>query len=211
MEINDLYQNTPEQIIAPSSEDVNTMKLRNIHINVENIYDELKNVRSANFYKVIFFFLFSVSAVAFILHIFKYKFSFGAIFLVLLVLYYFYYNFRIKQSLKINIKSKTPEKIEPEKPDFLRQRITYIGEGLNMTLDRSRETKMFFMIFFPLLIFTIIDIIKGPMDDLSYVISIILSISFGASVWYYYFKLDNHSIKEDIDQLLEEKKLLEDA
>lgn len=202
MEINDKYQQFTEKIISPGTVDYNTSKFRDIHIRVESIYDTLKNSRSSFIYRLIFFYLYSACAISFILHIFIFKFSFGFVFLFLLILYYFYFNYNIKMSLKRNIKSKSPSKIEPEDPEFLKGRIQYVSEGIKVSLDRARMLRNFYMLFFPLLTFILIDIIKGhPNNVTGYFIRISLSFAIGAGVWYYFYNMDIGEINEEIGEL----------
>ena len=203
MEINDKYQQFNENVISPGTVENNTNKFRDIHIRIEYIYETLKNTRSSAVYRLIFFYLFSVCAISFILHIFKFGISFGLIFLFLLVLYYFYFNYNIKMSLKKNIKSKSPSKIEPEDPEFLKGRIQYVSEGIKVSLDRAKMLRNFYMLFFPLLSFILIDIIKGPFRTSEYLISIVISLVVGAGVWYYYFNIDIEEINDEIDELQE--------
>ncbi|MGE5354710.1 MAG: hypothetical protein ACM3PT_00585 [Deltaproteobacteria bacterium] len=201
METNDNIIQGADKVTHHGLHVMNTDKLRDIHINVESIYETLKNSNSSFINKMIFFFLFSVCSVCFILHIFIYKFSFGAVFLFLLILYYFYFNYNIKISLKKHIKTKSPLKIEPEEPEFLKARIQYVSEGVKVLSDRSRLLRNFYMIFFPLLIFVLIDIIKGPLNLMAYLISFILSFAIGIGVWYYYFNLELTDINSDIEDL----------
>jgi Ca2+/Na+ antiporter len=201
MENNDNNIQASEKLIHHGMQGINTEKLRDIHINIESIYETLKNSNSSSINKMIFFYLFSVCAISFILHIFIFKFSFGAIFLFLLVLYYFYFNYNIKMSLKKNIKTKSPVKIEPEEPEFLKARIQYVSEGVKVLSDRSKMLRTFYMIFFPLLTFVLIDIIKGPLTLSQYLISFILSIAIGVGVWYYYFNLELTDINSDLEAL----------
>lgn len=202
MEINDKYQQFTEKIISPGTVENNTNKFRDIHIRIEAIYETLKNSRSSFIYRLIFFYLFSACAISFILHIFIFKFSFGFAFLFLLVLYYFYFNYNVKMSLKKNIKSKSPGRIEPEDPEFLKGRIQYVSEGIKVSLDRAKLLRNFYMLFFPLLTFVLTDIIKGhPLKMSGYLISIALSFAIGAGVWYYYFNMDIEEINEEIEEL----------
>lgn len=209
MEINDQYQNIEGEFKNAISEESNVNSLRNIHINVEYIYEDLKHKRSSGFYKTSFLILFSISALVFIIHIVKFKLSFGIFLILLLILYYFYFNFRIKQSLKIHIKTKPADKIDPENAEFLKHRIQYISEGILVTLDRSSEVRNFFMIFFPLLIFTFIDIVKGPMTLANYIISFFVSAILGSIIWYYYFGLDKDEIKDNMKFLEEQKEQID--
>ena len=209
MEINDKYQNTEGNKGILVNNDLNITSLRNIHINVENIYEDLKNKRSSVFYKTAFIVLFSLSALIFVIHIVKYKISFGVFFILILILYYFYFNFKIKQSLKQHIKTRPSDKIEPEKPEFLKHRIKYISEGIMVTLDRSKELRNFYMIFFPLTIFSFIDLVKGPLTFINYVISFLISVILGTIIWFYYFGLDKDEIKENISFLEEQSEKIE--
>lgn len=104
-------------------------------------------------------------------------------------------------SLKKNIKTKSPLKIEPEEPEFLKARIQYVSEGVKVLSDRSKMLRTFYMIFFPLLTFVLIDIIKGPLTLSEYLISMVLSVAIGTGVWYYYFNLELTDINSDLEAL----------
>ena len=201
MENSDKYQSTSANVLNPKSMEKNVEKLRDIHIKVESIYEYLKNTRSSFIYKLIFFFLFSACAISFILHIFMFGLSFGVLFLVFLILFFFYYNYRVKLSLKKHIKTKSPEKIDPENPDFLRERIIYVSEGIKVTLERAGLLQIFYMVFFPLLIFILVDVIKGTFSAGSYVLILVLASLLGGAVWYIYYRADIEKISEDIEEL----------
>jgi len=201
MEINDKYQSTSANVLNPKSMEKNAEKLRDIHIKVESIYEYLKNTRSSFIYKLIFFFLFSACAISFTLHIFMFRLSFGVLFLIFLIIYFFYYNYKVKLSLKKHIKTRTPEKIDPENPDFLRERIRYVSEGIKVSLERAGLLKIFYMVFFPLLIFILVDVIKGPFKAGSYLLIFVLASLIGAAVWFYYYRMDIEEITEDIEEL----------
>lgn len=201
MEINDKYQSTSANVLSQRSMEKNAEKLRDIHIKVESIYEYLKNTRSSFIYKLIFFFLFSACSISFIIHIFMYGLSFGLIFLIFLIIFFFYYIYMVKLSLKKHIKTGIPEKTDPENPNFLRERIRYVSEGIKVSLDRAGLLKIFYMAFFPLLIFSLVDIIKGPFGVASYLLIFVMASMIGAGVWFYYFRLDIGEITEDIEEL----------
>ena len=201
MEVNDKYQSTSANIMSSDSMEKNAEKLRDIHIKVESIYEYLKNTRSSFIYKLVFFFLFTACAISFVLHIFMFELSFGVVFLVFLIIFFLYYNYKVKLSLKKHIKTKTPEKIDPENPSFLRERIRYVSEGIKVSHERAGLLRVFYMIFFPLLIFILVDVIKGPFKAGSYLLIFVFASLIGAGVWYYYYKMDIEEIAEDIEEL----------
>jgi len=203
MELNDKYSEISEKIINAAPSENPSVNFRDIHIRTEAVYENLKMKRSSFVYKMFFFFLFSVSSICFILHIFKYKLSFGFAFLFILMLYYFYFNYNIKMSLKKHIKSKSPAKTDPENPEFLKSRIKYVSEGILVSLDRAILLRNFYMTFFPLFSFILVDIIKGPLTVTGYLINIIISTILGIVSWYNFFKLDINKINDDIDELKE--------
>jgi len=178
-------------------------KLRSIHIDVENIYEDIKNNKSSVIYKNIFWLLFGVSFVVFAVHTVQNGFGWGLVFLILLIAYFFYYTYIIKSSIRANIKTKNPSKIEPEKAEFLKERIKYISGGIRVTAKRAELVRNFYIIFFPLMTFTLIDILKGPFTAKAYFVIFIVSVLIGGVFWYYYFKNDLNDIESDIDLLQE--------
>ncbi len=106
-------------------------------------------------------------------------------------------------SLKKHIKSKSPAKTDPENPEFLKSRIKYVSEGILVSLDRAILLRNFYMTFFPLFSFILVDIIKGPLTLTGYLINIIISTILGIVSWYNFFKLDINKINDDIDELKE--------
>lgn len=203
MELNDKYSEISEKILNAAPSENSTVNFRDIHIRTEAVYENLKMKRSSFVYKMFFFFLFSVSSICFILHIFKYKLSFGLAFLVILMLYYFYFNYNVKMSLKKHIKSKSPAKTDPENPEFLKSRIKYVSEGILVSLDRAILLRNFYITFFPLFSFILVDIIKGPLSLTGYLINFAISAILGALIWYNFFKLDINKINDDIEELKE--------
>jgi len=180
-------------------------KLRNIHIDVENIYEDIKSNKSSAIYKNIFWLLYIVAFIVFLVHTYRNGFGVGMIFLIFLIAYFFYFTYKIKMVIRANIKSKKPDKIEPEKAEFLRDRIRYISEGIRVTAIRAAMVRNFYIIFFPLMSFTLIDILKGPFTLKSYIVIFIVAFIIGGAFWYYYFKNDLNDIESDIDILDELK------
>ena len=205
MDNNDKYQKYASKVNDIGNLENKNFKLRDIHMDVENIYEDIKKNKSSFIYKTIYYLLFGLAALSFLIHIIIYGFDFGVLFMVGLVVYFFYFTYKIKSSIKDNIKSPKLNKIDPESAEFLKSRIQYISEGIQVTLERAEMLRNFFIIFFPLMAFTLIDILKGPMTAKSYFVTIIVSILLGGVFWYYYFRNDITDIQSDIEELNELK------
>ena len=198
---NDNIKKYSEKIKTLKDQDNTGIKLRNIHINVEKIYEEIKTHKSSFIYKTIFYLLFVISLVVFIIHIYKSGFSYSTFFMILLILYFFYYLFIIKKAIRENIKTRLSKKIDPENPEFLNNRINYISEGIKVTTQRAYTTRNFYIIFFPLMSLTLIDILKGPFDFKGYLVTFIVAVLIGGVFWFYYFRNDITDIESDIEEL----------
>ncbi len=176
----------------------NGFLLRDIHVDVENIYEDIKVNKSQFIYRGLFLILFIVSTVVFITHIYRNGFSYSILFLIFILSYYFYHTYRIKQAKKEYIKVQKPERVNPENPGFLKERIEYVHEGVLLILFRAKMTRNFYMIFFPLLTITLINLIKVDLGLKSLLSVIVVSLLLGGLFWYYYFRVDIEEINEDI-------------
>lgn len=201
MDNNDKYRKYASKVNDIGSLENKSFKLRDIHMDVENIYENIKKNKSPFIYKTIYYLLFGLAALSFLIHIIIYRFGFGVLFMLGLIIYFFYFTYKIRSAIKDNIKSPKLDKIDPESSEFLKSRIQYISEGIQVTLERAEMLRNFFIIFFPLMTFTLIDILKGPMTTKSYFVTIIVSILLGGVFWYYYFRNDITDIQSDIEEL----------
>lgn len=176
-------------------------RLRDIHIDVENIFEDIKKNKSSFVYKTIFYMLFSVSAISFVSHAMIFGFGIGAIFLILLIAYYIYFLYNIKAIIRENIKSTKSNEVDPENPEFLKARIQYISEGVKVTSGRSGLVRNLYIIFFPLMSLTVIDLFRGPLSGMSYFVTFIIAELIGGVFWFYYFRSDITDIENDIEDL----------
>lgn len=178
-------------------------RLRDIHIDAENIFEDIKTGKSSFIYKVIFYMLFLISLVSFLTHTIKFGYGYGTIFLVLLLGYFIYFIYSIKAALRVNIKSNKSDKMDPENPEFLKARIVYISEGIRVTSTRIKLVRNFYIIFFPLMTFVMIYLFRGNPGGTSLIITFVISVLIGGVFWYYYFKTDISEIDNDLEELLE--------
>jgi len=182
-----------------------SFRLRDIHIDVENIFEDIKKNKSSFVYKTMFYMLFSISAVSFVSHATIYGFGIGVVFLVLLIAFYLYFLYNIKVIIRENIKSPKSSEVDPENPEFLKNRIQYISEGIRVTIGRAGLVRNLYIIFFPLMSLTVIDLFRGPLDGKSYFITFVVAVLIGGVFWFYYFRSDITDIESDIVELEELK------
>ncbi len=180
-----------------------SFRLRDIHIDAENIFEDIKTNKSSFIYKTIFYLLFFTSMISFLVHTIKFGYGFGIVFLILLFAYFLYYIYSIKAALRENIKSPKADKIDPENPQFLKSRIQYITEGIKVTATRIKLVRNFYIIFFPLMTFILIYIFRGQSSTKSLIITFVISVLLGGVFWYYYFKNDLNEIENDMEELEE--------
>lgn len=185
-------------------------RLRDIHIDAENIFEDIKTSKSSFIYKTIFYMLFMISFVVFLFHTINFGISYGTLFLVLLLVYFMYFIYSIKVALRTNIKSPKSDKIDPESPSFLKSRINYITEGIKVTSVRIKLVRNFYIIFFPLMSFVLIFLFRGESSIKSLIITFIISILIGGVFWYYYFKTDLLEIDSELEELNELNQKLEE-
>ncbi len=188
----------------------NRFLLRDIHVDVENIYEDIKANKSQFVYRSLFLMLFIASIIIFITHIYKNGFSYSILFLIFILSYYFYHTYHIKQAKKEYIKIQKPQKVDPENPGFLKERIEYVYEGVSLILFRAKMTRNFYMIFFPLLTITLTNLMKVDLELKAFISVIIVSFLLGGLFWYYYFRVDVEELNEDIYILEELKDKLKD-
>lgn len=201
MENNDNLQKHSTKVNTLDNLENTGMELRKIHIDVEKIYEDIQDHKSSFIYKTIFYMLFAISFIVFSIHIFKSGFNYSTLLILLLIIYLFYYIYTIKKTIRENIKTKISKKIDPENPEFLNNRINYISEGIRVTIQRAIVTRNFYIIFFPLMSFTLIDLLKGPFDFKAYLATFIVAALIGGVFWYYYFRNDIIDIENDIEDL----------
>ena len=178
-----------------------SFRLRDIHIDAENIFEDIKTDKSSFIYKSIFYILFFTSMISYLIHTIKFGFGFGTVFLVLLLAYFLYFIYTIKSALRENIKSPKSDKIDPEDPLFLKSRIQYISEGIKVTSTRIKLVRNFYIIFFPMTTFILIYLFRGNTGTKSLVITFIIAFLLGGVFWYYYFKNDLNEIESDMEEL----------
>ena len=210
MENNDNLQKYSEKIKNLAGQENMGLALRKIHIDVEKIYEDIKNHKSSFIYKTLFYILFGISFIVFAIHIYQYGFSYSIFFMILLIMYFFYSLYIIKKAIRENIKTKLSKKIDPEDPDFINNRINYISEGIRVTTQRAIVTRNFYIFFFPLMSMTLIDILKGPFDFTGYLATFIVASLIGGAFWYYYFRNDIIDIEIDIEELNDLKLRIKD-
>lgn len=179
----------------------NLFNLRDIHVDVENIYEEIKTNKSQFIYRNFFWFLFIPSVFTFLTHMYMRGFSYSTFFLILIIFYYFYHTLQIKRAKKEYLETPRQLKVEPENIDFLKTRIKYVQEGVNLILFRAKKIREFYIIFFPLFSITLINLINGGADIRVLLSSIIVSILIGGLFWYYYFRIDIGELEDDICDL----------
>ena len=178
-----------------------SFRLRDIHIDAENIFEDIKTDKSSFIYKSIFYILFFTSMISYLIHTIKFGFGFGTVFLILLFAYFLYFIYTIKSALRENIKSPKSDKIDPENPRFLKSRIQYISEGIKVTATRIKLVRNFYIIFFPMTTFILIYLFRGNTGTKSLVITFIIAFLLGGVFWYYYFKNDLNEIESDMEEL----------
>ena len=178
-----------------------SFRLRDIHIDAENIFENIKASKSSFIYKTIFYMLFFTAMVSFLVHTIKFGYGFGIVFLILLLAYFIYFIYTIKAALRENIKSPKADKIDPESPQFLKSRIQYITEGIKVTAIRVKLVRNFYIIFFPLMTFILIYIFRGESSTKSLIVTFVISVLLGGVFWYYYFKNDLNEIENDMEEL----------
>ena len=178
-----------------------SFRLRDLHIDAENIFEDIKTNKSSFIYKTIFYMLFFTAMISFLVHTIKFGYGFGVVFLILLLAYFIYFIYSIKAALRENIKSPKADKIDPENPQFLKSRIQYITEGIKVTAIRIKLVRNFYIIFFPLMTFILIYIFRGESSTKSRIVTFVISVLLGGIFWYYYFKNDLNEIENDMEEL----------
>ena len=208
MELNENFKSYENKLNDPLNTAGKDTSLREFHIAIENIFDDLKSSKSSRDYKWLFLLLVSLCIIATTLHIAKYGVGFNLIAILLLLIYWVYYRYKLKQAIieqsAENKKIKEVSSASEKNADILLNRLQYIFNGISVLEIRIELVRNQFVIFFPVFAMLMIDFIKGPMTIAAFITTAVIAIILGGLFWIYYFKND----LDDLDYSVEELEMI---
>lgn len=214
MELNDNFKSYDNKLNDPVSTSGKDLSLREFHIAIENIFDDLKSSKSSRDYKWLFLLLLSLCIIATTLHITKFGVGFNLIAILLLILFWVYYRYKLKQAIiEQSIENKKIKEINTgveKNADILLNRLQYIFNGVTVLETRIELVRNQFVLFFPVFALLMIDFIKGPMSTGAFITTAVVAIILGGLFWIYYFKNDLVDIDNSVEELEMIKEKLED-
>ena len=210
-ELNEKFKAYQNQPLGTEKLDISDESLRQYHIAIENIFDNIKSHKSARDFKWLFILLISLLLIATAIHISKFNIGFNLIPLVLILAFWIYYRLSLKKSIE---KQASANKIisenQGEKEDnqsILKSRVKYILNGIDVLETRISLIRNQYVILFPVFSILMVDIIRGPLDYAAFAVTAVISIVLGGLFWIFYFRndlIDLENAEEELE-ILEEK------
>lgn len=202
------YQNKP---LGTEKLDISDENLRQYHIAIENIFDNLKSHKSSRDFKWLFLLLLSLLLIATAIHIARFGIGFNLIPLFLLLAYWIYYRYTLKKAIeKQALSNQKINESSPEENDnegILTKRLQYILNGIDVLSTRIILIRNQYVLLFPVFALVVIDIIRGPLGWAAFAVTAVVSVVLGGIFWIYYFRNDLIDLENATDELeiIEEK------
>jgi len=188
MEIQDQYQEYLKRIKLAEHNHSANFAMRQLNDKAEQILASLKSQITVADYRKIFLILFipfiTVAAWSFFLYG-----GYGRIVaLVLLIGYSVYMRIQIKKDID---DSRTSENGETSKDIVgVESKVLYIRKGLGIKRKRVSLMKIFYMIFFPIFLYMVVETLIGGIPFQSSFLGLTIAFLIGSFVWTIYFAED---------------------
>lgn len=111
-----------------------------------------------------------------------------AVFLVLLISYLLYANFKMKDLIQQNHGLKWKEEFKNNAALFLQSKILYLKSAIRIKYTRFWLIRIFYLVFFPILLFSTYYLINNSWAFDNVQIFIILCLLIGSPYWVWYFQ-----------------------
>jgi hypothetical protein len=185
------YQNKP---IGTEKLDISDESLRQYHIAIENIFDNIKSHKSARDFKWLFILLVSILLIATSIHLWIFGIGFNLIALLIIPSYWVYYRYTLKKSIEkqaiANKEISDRQSGQQDNKKILIDRSQYILNGIDVLENRIVLIRNQYVLFFPVFTMIVIDIIRGPFSFGAFIVTAIVSIILGGLFWIFYFRND---------------------
>lgn len=205
MELNEKFKSYENKLNDPLTSAGKDTFLREFHIAIENIFDDLKSSKSSRDYKWLFLLLLSLCIIATTLHIAKFGVGLNLIAILLLIIYWVYYRYKLKEAIieqsVENKKIKEVSSSSEKNADILLNRLQYIFNGVTVLETRIELVRNQYVAFFPVFTMLMIDFIKGPMTIAAFITTAVIAIILGGLFWIYYFKNDLDDLDNSVEEL----------
>jgi hypothetical protein len=196
------YQNTP---VGTEKLDITDETLRQYHIAIENLFDDLKTHKSSRDFKWLSLLILSLVLIASAIHMAQFGIGFNLIPPLLTVVYWIYYRYTLKKAIeKQAIANSKISRNRPDETDNLRilfNRTEYILNGVEVLEKRISLVRNQYVIFFPVFTIVMINIIRGPLSWGQFAVTAVISIVLGGLFWIYYFRNDLIDLENAADEL----------
>jgi len=205
MELNDKYKSYQNKLRELDGTEKSGDSLREFHMAIENIFDDIKSHKSARDFKWLFMLLLALVILASAIHIGKFGIGLNLAPPVLIAGFWIYYRYELKKAINIQLaKNKEIPEIAEGKDEnrlMLQNRIAYILNGIDVLHKRVRLIRDQYTVFFPLFAILVIDIIRGPLGIASMITTIIIAVIMGGTFWVYYFRNDQVDLENAAAEL----------
>jgi hypothetical protein len=210
-ELNEKNKSYQNKALGTEKLDISDENLRQYHIAIENIFDNLKSHKSSRDFKWLFLLLLSIVLIATAIHIARFGIGFNLIPLILLLAYWVYYRYTLKKAIEKQalanqkINDSSPE--ENDNKGILINRLRYILNGIDVLNTRIILIRNQYVLLFPVFAMVVIDIIRGPLGWGAFTVTAVVSVILGGLFWIYYFRNDLIDLENATDELeiIEEK------
>lgn len=196
------YQNKP---LGTEKLDISDESLRQYHIAIENIFENIKSYKSARDFKWLFLLLLSLVLIATAIHISLFGLGFNLIPVLLLIAFWIYYRYTLKKSIEQQaIANKEIAEGQEDKDDnksILKTRVQYILNGIDVLETRITLIRNQYVVFYPIFAMIVIDIIRGPLSYAAFAVTAVISIILGGLFWIFYFRNDLIDLENAIEEL----------
>lgn len=128
----------------------------------------------------------------------------------MLVLYLIYYRFKMLSAARMvkEYRIDNRDKVSDKDINWLKKKIEYITYGIEVKLSRLRMVKLFYMIFFPLLLVLFSEFIFGSIAFGNRFFSFFVAFLIGGLFWHYFFNNEIDELEEIQTDLIRKMKLL---
>ena len=129
----------------------------------------------------------------------------------LLLLFLIFYRVRLLSAARAvkEFRIENRDKVADKDINWLKKKIEYITYGIEVKLTRLRLVKVFYMIYFPLLLVFLAEFVFGKVAFNNRFISLFVAFMLGGIFWHYFFNTQTDELEENQSDLYEKMKLLD--
>jgi len=129
----------------------------------------------------------------------------------MVVLYLIYYRVKMLSAAKMvkEYKIDNRDNVSDKDINWLSKKIEYISYGIEVKLTRLRMAKVFYMIFFPLLLVLLSEFVYGSIPFGNRVLSFFVAFLVGGLWWHYIFNDHIEDLEENQTDMMKKMKLLD--